>query len=268
MQKLLNSILRNGTLLLFILLFGLSFRLISINYNYQRSSYHKFNHYVSSKFLNARHAFFSFLKTQSHNDQLIAENKFLLSQLITKNNKALILDSIPFEVIPAIVIRNSILLNHNYLTLNLGENSGVKKEMGVITANGVVGIVTNTNAQTSGVISLLNKSLKINAKLKKSNHFGSMFWDGYDPNSFLVSDVPLTAKVQVGDTVVTGGMSAIFPAEIPLGIVSEAKVQLNDNYFTLRVSPFQDMTNLHQVYVVNFPSAHIIKETSKATGNE
>lgn len=260
MQKLLNSILRNGTLLLFILLFGISYSLTTKNQSFQKSSFLAFNNSVSAPFLEARHHFFSFVKRQLHNEQLIAENQYLLSQVITKNNQAFLLDSIPFEVIPAQIIRNSIHLNHNYLTLNMGENSGVKKEMGVITATGVVGVVNNTNAHTSGVISLLNKSLLVNAKLKKSNHFGSLYWDGYEPNSVILSDVPLAAKVVVGDTIVTGGMSAIFPAEIPLGVVSDASVPINDNYYTLRVSLFQDMTNLNQVYVVNFPAAAIIKE--------
>ena len=133
--------------------------------------------------------------------------------------------------------------------------------MGVITARGIVGVVNRANAETSGVISLLNKSLKVNAKLTKSNHFGSLYWNGEEPNTMVLSDVPLAAKVMMGDTIVTGGMSAIFPAEIPLGVVSFTKVPLNDNYYDIRVSLFQDMTNLNQVYVVNFPAADLIKET-------
>jgi len=260
MQKLLNSILRNRTLLLFILLFGLALQLIAKNQKYQQNSFLAFNHAFSAPFLEARHTFFSYLKRQSHNEQLIAENQYLLTQIITKNNQAILFDSLPFEVIPAQVIRNSIHLNHNHLALNLGENSGIEKEMGVITANGIVGIVNNTNAYTSGVISLMNKSLRVNAKLKKSNHFGSLYWDGNTSNTMMLSDVPLAAKAAIGDTIVTGGMSAIFPAEIPLGVVTDATVPLNDNYYNLRVSLFQDMTNLNQVYVVKFPAAEFIKD--------
>ena len=260
MQKLLNSILRNRTLLLFILLFGLSLRFIAKNHDYQRSSFTAFNNAVTSPFFKARHNIISFLKHQKNNEQLVAENQFLLSQLITKNNQKFLLDSVPFDVIPAQVIHNSIQLKHNRLTLNKGGKNGVKKEMGVITATGVVGVVNNINTQTSGVISLLNKSLRVNAKLKKSNHFGSLYWDGKAPNTMVLSDVPLAAKVTIGDTVVTGGMSAIFPAEIPLGVISATEVPVNDNYYDLRVSLFQDMTNLSQVYLVHFPSADLIKE--------
>lgn len=268
MQKLLNSILRNGTLLLFILLFGLSLRFIANNQNYQQSSFLAFNNAVSAPFFEARHTFFSFFKRQLHNDQLVAENQYLLEQLITKNNQAFLLDSIPFEVIPAQVIRNSIQLKHNHLTINAGERDGVKKEMGVITANGIVGVIENVSTKTSGVISLLNKSLRVNAKLKKSNHFGSLHWDSKTPNTMVLSDVPLAAKVVVGDTIVTGGMSAIFPAEIPIGKVSATEVPLNDNYYNLRVSLFQDMTNLNQVYVVRFPSADEIKKLINDSDNE
>jgi rod shape-determining protein MreC len=70
----------------------------------------------------------------------------------------------------------------------------------------------------------------------------------------------LAAKAAIGDTIVTGGMSAIFPAEIPLGVVTDATVPLNDNYYNLRVSLFQDMTNLNQVYVVKFPAAEFIRD--------
>jgi len=268
MQKLLNSILRNGTLLLFILLFGLAIGFIAKSQSFQQSSLFAFNKGVSASFFEARHHFFSFLKRQSHNEQLVAENQFLLNQLITKNNQALLLDSIPFEVLPAKVIRNSINLNNNYLTLNLGEKSGIKKEMGVITAKGIVGVVNKTNAQTSSVISLLSKSLRVNAKLKKSNHLGSLYWAGYNPNSVILSDVPLAANVVLGDTIVTGGMSAIFPAEILIGVVSEATVPLNDNYYSLRVSLFEDMTNLNHVYVVNFPLADAIKNSINNKDNE
>ena len=260
MQKLLNSILRNRTLLLFLLLFCLSLQFIVKNHDYQQSSFIAFNNDLSSSFFKVRHKFTSYIKRQKHNEQLVAENQFLLSQLITKNNQIFLLDSIPFDVIPAQVIRNSIQLKHDYITLNKGEKDGVKKEMGVITATGVVGIVNIRNAQTSGVISLLNKSLRVNAKIKKSNHFGSLYWNGESPNTMVLSDVPLAAKVAIGDTIVTGGMSAIFPAEIPLGVISATEVPINDNYYNLRVSLFQDMTNISQVYLVHFPSAGIIKE--------
>lgn len=260
MQKLLNSILRNGTLLLFIMLFSITLRLISKNSSFQRSKLLSINNAISGSLLKTRHHFFSYFKQTMHNQQLVEENKYLLSQFINAQNKALLLDSVPFEVIPAQVIRNSIQSNYNHLTLNAGGNKGIKQEMGVITAKGVVGVVNTINENTSGVISLLNKSLRINAKLKKSNHFGSMYWDGIASNNIVLSDVPLSATVAVGDTIVTGGMSAIFPVGIELGVVKDIVVPLNDNYYTLHISLFQDLSDLNHVYTVVFPNADEIKQ--------
>ena len=260
MQKLLNSILRNRTLLLFILLLALSLLYIARNQNYQRSNFLALNNATLAPFFEIRHQFFSYLSRDQHNQQLLDDNQYLLEKLIKKQSKALLLDSIPFQVIPAQVIRNSIQLNHNHITLNAGNKSGIHEEMGIISAKGVVGIVHNTNEETSSVISLLNKSLRINAKLKKSNHFGSLYWNGNSPKGMILSDVPLAANVQVGDTIATGGMSAIFPKDIDLGVINEIIVPKNDNYYQLHISLFIDMTNLDYVYGVVIPDAETIKE--------
>ena len=260
MQKLLNSILRNRTLLLFILLLALSLRYIARNQNYQRSNFLALNNATLAPFFEIRHQFFSYLSRDQHNQQLLEDNQYLLEKLINKQSKSLLLDSIPFEVIPAQVIRNSIQLNHNHITLNAGNKSGIHEEMGIISAKGVVGIVHNTNEETSSVISLLNKSLRINAKLKKSNHFGSLYWNGNSPKDMILSDVPLAANVQVGDTIATGGMSAIYPKDIDLGVINEIIVPKNDNYYQLNISLFLDMTNLDYVYGVVIPDAETIKE--------
>jgi rod shape-determining protein MreC len=260
MQKLLNGILRNRTLLLFILLLVLSLRYMARNHYYQRSNFQALNNTTLAPFFEARRQVFSYFRRDKHNKQLLDDNQYLLEKLINKQSKVLLLDSIPFEVIPAQVIRNSIQLNYNHITLNAGKKSGIHKEMGIISAKGVIGIVNRINEETSSVISLLNKSLRINAKLKNSNHFGSLYWNGNDPKDMILSDVPLAAPVEVGDTIVTGGMSAVFPKHIDLGVVNEIIVPTNDNYYQIHISLFQDMTNLDYVYGVVIPRAETIKK--------
>ena len=125
MQKLLNSILRNRTLLLFILLLALSLRFIARNQNYQRSNFLAINNATLAPFFEARHQIFSYFRRDQHNQQLLEDNQYLLEKLINEQSKALLLDSIPFEVIPAQVIRNSIQLNYNHITLNAGNKSGI-----------------------------------------------------------------------------------------------------------------------------------------------
>jgi rod shape-determining protein MreC len=92
------------------------------------------------------------------------------------------------------------------LTLN-SRVKVIKPDMGVINSLGIVGIITPNYAT---VISILNKKSQINAKIKKSNHFGSLIWNGKSTGFVQLVDVPRLAAIRKGDTIVTGGQSVIF----------------------------------------------------------
>jgi rod shape-determining protein MreC len=81
------------------------------------------------------------------------------------------------------VIHNSYNTHENYITLNSGANEGVKQDMGVINSLGIIGVVDNTSPRYSTVEYFDMKS-QINAKIKKSNHFGSLTWDGKSTGLF------------------------------------------------------------------------------------
>ena len=57
------------------------------------------------------------------------------------------------------------------------------------------------NSRFSRVISILNSDSQINAQLNKTNHFGSLIWDGKNPNIVQLVDVPRQAPVKEGDTI-------------------------------------------------------------------
>ena len=157
------------------------------------------------------------------------------------------------------VINNNYSKINNYLTLDIGKNSGIKKEYGVITSQGIVGIVDHVNNRHARVISILNSNSHINAQLKKTNHFGSLVWDGKDPNVVQLIDVPRQAPVQVGDTIITGGRSLIFPQGIPIGNVVRYTLDQNESYYTVYVKLFNDMTNIGHVYVIENEEKEEIK---------
>ena len=118
--------------------------------------------------------------------------------------------------------------------------------MGVIGSEGIIGIVNQTTKNFSSVLSILHKDIKINAKHKKSNAFGSLFWDGNAPDKFNLNDVSIINKIDIGDTIVTGGMSSYFPEGIPIGEIK--KVENNGRYYFLEIRLFNNMTNLENVY--------------------
>ncbi|MDE5566867.1 MAG: rod shape-determining protein MreC [Muribaculaceae bacterium] len=155
-----------------------------------------------------------------------------------------------FDFIVAHVINNSISRPFNYLTLDKGSADGVKPELGVIDQNGVIGIVSGVGPHSARVISLLNPNLRLSCKIKNSDHFGSLIWDGNDPTMALLEELPRHTVFTPGDTVVTSGYSAVFPSGLPVGVILDDGRNHNENFFTLKVRLFADFTALGNVQIV------------------
>ncbi|MCK5906061.1 MAG: rod shape-determining protein MreC [Flavobacteriales bacterium] len=155
-----------------------------------------------------------------------------------------------YKFTDASVVNNSYRNRNNHITINKGIKHGIKAENGVVTSNGIIGIIESVGENYSSVISLLNKNLLVNAKLKNSNHFGSLSWPGNDRNTFLLSDIPKEAIFAIGDTITTGGYSTIFPAGINIGVVDSYEIPSGDNYYVIKVKSFIDYANIKYVYII------------------
>ncbi|CAI8397736.1 MAG: Uncharacterised protein [Flavobacterium sp. SCGC AAA160-P02] len=109
----------------------------------------------------------------------------------------------------------------------------------------------------SRVQSILNKNSKINAKLKNSNHFGSLEWNGLDYNIVQLLDIPRQAIIEMGDTIITGGRSSIFPEGLLIGKVINIE-QRSSIKRLVNIELFNDMSNLKNIYVIkNFDKEEI-----------
>ncbi len=174
----------------------------------------------------------------------------------------------PFEFIVAHVINNSISRPFNYLTINKGTRDGVRPELGVIDRNGVVGIVSNTGPNSARVISLLNPHFRLSCKLKSTDYFGSLVWNGEAPDEALLEELPRHTVFHVGDTVVTSGFSAVFPAGLPVGVVMGNESDRSQNFFTLKVRLLADFTTLGNVQVVVNNQADELRALSAGEEND
>ncbi len=264
MQQIFNFILKNSNRLLFLLLLLISF-LLTI----QAHSYHKSKIISSANFftggiyerINNVNEYFG-LKKQ--NEELAKENARLKSLLFNVKDTAKVpeIDTVKgvkkTDIIVSKVIHNSYSIHENYLTINNGETSGIKPNMGVINSAGIIGIVDKTSKNYATVISILNVNSKINAKIKKSNHFGSLVWNGKSTGFVQLIDVPRLAGVRKGDTIVTGGESIIFPENIGIGTIDKVYIDNVTNYYTLDIKLFNDMTNLGHVYIIKNKDAEEI----------
>ncbi|MFL9831299.1 rod shape-determining protein MreC [Flavobacterium sp. ARAG 55.4] len=256
MQQIFNFIFKNSTRLLFLLLLCVSL-LLTI----QSHSYHKSRIISSANFLTGGvyekiNNITEYLNLKTENDALALENARLKSVLFNMKDTLTVkrLENMkniaPEDVLVSKVIHNTYNTHENFLTLNSGSNDGVKADMGVINSLGIVGIIDRTSPKYSTVISILNVKSQINAKIKKSNHFGSLTWNGKNTGFVQLLDVPRLASVRKGDTIVTGGQSVIFPENINIGTIHNIYIDSVTNYYTLNIRLFNDMTNLGHVYII------------------
>lgn len=157
----------------------------------------------------------------------------------------------PFRFIVATAISNSVTRPYNYITLDKGEADGLQPEMGVMDQNGVVGVVNVTGKHHARVISLLNPNFRLSCKLRGSDAFGSLVWNGKSPDEALLEELPKHTRFHKGDTIITSGYSAMFPEGIPVGTVIGSARGEDDNFFTLRVRLLTDFTALSTVKVIS-----------------
>lgn len=149
------------------------------------------------------------------------------------------------------VINNSVFKTHNYITLNKGRKDGIHSEMGVIDQNGIVGIVNVVSDHYAVAISLLNPKLRLSCKVKGSNYFGSLVWDGKDPCFAVLEELPRHVKFVRGDTIVTSGYSSVFPEGLMVGTVDGFSKQRNDNFYALTVKLSTDFFRLNDVRILD-----------------
>ncbi|MHC1702519.1 MAG: rod shape-determining protein MreC [Tenuifilaceae bacterium] len=262
-------------LIIFLLLEGFSLWLLAGNNYYQKAKFGNLSRGIISTIDNQKNRMNQYLNLKQDNIELITENVELRNEISRLKHKiessALTfsdsVSGIRYSFSSARVVNNSINKQNNFLTLNVGSNHGILPEMGVISKNGVVGIVASVSRNYSTVISLLNTSLKVSAKHKRTGFFGSLYWDGLDYRNVVLSEIPQHVDLAIGDTITTSGYSSIFPENVPLGTIKEYNLK-GGNFYIVKVKLLSDFKQLDNVYIIQSHSAIEKKQLESLTGNE
>lgn len=255
MQQLIYFIRKYRYFLLFILLEIIAFSLTIQQHSYHQSKFVNSANFISGGFYNKVNSLNEYFHLKTEN-QLLNEEIALLKNKLDKIEK-LSNDSIysikdtlqKYNYTVAKVINNNYTKRNNFLTLNKGLNKGITTELGVINSKGIIGVVKNVSPKYATVLSILNSRSKINVRLKNSNHFGSLIWNGTDYELVQIIDFPRQAKLKKGDTIITGGKSAIFPEGINIGTINNIIIK-NHQYHQIDVKLFNDMSAIGQVQIV------------------
>lgn len=253
MQQILKFFVQYKVGILFLLLFTISIGLTIQSHSYHNSKWVSSTNRISSFFINIKYDVTSYFNLKEENEKLLKQNSFLQQNLQfvedTFNSK-LNLKNPDFKIIPAHIISNSYNKSDNFVLIDKGESDGVFEGYGVSIPHGIMGVVEKSSTHYSRVISILNTNLSINAKLKNSFQYGSLQWDTEFYNLMNLEDVPRSANFSVGDTIVTGSNSLIFPEGLPIGAIESFSLDNNSGYYTIKVRLFADMTNLNQAYII------------------
>lgn len=242
----------------FILLEMAAFYLIGHNSPLQRTWAAKGAHVFMAKVWGSSTSIGRYFSLREENEALSRENSALTEELLLARemlraahvDTAVLAQRPGFTMLSAEVVKMSRGGQHNYLILNKGFEDGVKEKSGIVTRNGVVGIVDAVSAHHAYALSFLNNDISISARLGREGGSGLLVWDGVSSNKAVIKEIPLQYKYNPGDTVYTSGHSLLFPPDIPLGLAGESHV-VNGATNEIEVRLFQDFSAIRYVTVVH-----------------
>ncbi len=256
MRNLLAFLSRYRFFFLFLILEAISIIRVYQNDHYQHTRIFKSTNLFTGTIVQTYDNITSYLSLKKANEELAKENALLRNQLTKDTSYIRDLQGFPvpdsnISYISAKVISNSVNKRNNYFMVNKGTDDGVQKDMGVINYDGVVGIITNVSKHFSSGMSILHKSSRISARIRKNNHMVSISWPGINYRTGLIEDIPKHVDVEKGDTIVTSGNSDIFPEGIMLGVVGKIYEEDNQLFKTATIRFSVDYNNIYWVYIID-----------------
>ena len=252
MRSLLDFIVRHSNVFLFILLETLSLVLLFGFNDRQKEWYLTSSNSISGTVYEWRAGVGQYFSLKKENSLLVEENARLRSLLYELTDSQYVEKAAGMSsegVIAARVIDNSVRKDDNFITINRGRRDGIAQGMGVYSSDGVVGVVVVTGSRFALVMPVLNGKTSISCKVKGSDNFGFLEWQGGDPYTAQLRDMPYHSAVEPGDTIVTTGFSSVFPENIPVGTVSSVEHARNGYTLGVEVQLSVDMSDLGWVYV-------------------
>ena len=237
---------------MFLILEVLCIILLVNNLPYQKRKLVNVGNAISGKLFKSKTNFTNYFSLKEENQLMMDHNAMLMSKLYINNDNVTLTDSASsdYRFIPANVINNSIYHLNNFILIDKGRKDGIKKDMGVISANGIVGKVANVSNNYASVISMLHPYSVVSARFTKNQHLANVSWETTDYRYGTVKDIPLHLFPQKGDTLVTSGFSNIYPADIMIGTIEEMIDNSSKDFNTAKIRFSTNFSTLRHVYVI------------------
>ena len=245
-------------------------QIVSLSFLFQYNKFHQaaFSNVageITGRFNQKYNGIEYYFRLKGTNDALVKENE-RLNQLLKANYEApgelnrLMTDTLMIDSLKKIqkyiyreakVVGSSVSSQTNYLTIHRGSSQQIRPNMGVISPLGIVGTVVSTSPNFAVVMSMLHRQYTVVVKLKNSGERGKVEWDGTNPSFVTLKDIPKSAKMNKGDSIVTSETSSLFPPGILVGTVNEIVEDKSSNFYIVKLKTATNFFNVQYVYVID-----------------
>ena len=259
MRNLLQFLARYSNFLIFLILEVVAFILITTTHEYQKSAMWSSANRLVAGIEAIQTNIVEYFRLRKDNQVLAEENAYLKTQLMLLANQEevtlerdsqYIYSHLDWEYIPAKVIDISTNKQHNYLTINKGARDSIQVDMGVVSKDGVVGIVSAVGERYALVVPIIHVGMNLSCRLKTNNYIGRTQWNGIRYDEVALEDISRHVAVNEGDTVVTSGLTNVFPEGIVVGVVAETTITEHDNYHRTKLHIATDYKTIKYVQVI------------------
>jgi rod shape-determining protein MreC len=195
---------------------------------------------------------------QEENQRLTDEVKMLRSEAIYLKENALagnrlmellkMRETLNSGYVAASIIAKDPANWYSSVVIDKGEKDGIRPNMGVITADGVVGRIVKTAPSYSRVLLFSDRNSAIAGLIQRTRNEGIA--EGREDRILRLSYIMIDADVRNGDIVLTSGTDGIFPSGIPIGSISKVERPRDRLFQTIELTPGVDLSKVREVMVI------------------
>ncbi len=256
MYNLFRFIQKHHFVILFLVLEILCIVLMTYSLDFHRQKRINTTNDIVGKFFEVETNVSDYFRLGKINRSLAEENAMLRRQLsvltdTTQSYQVFINTDTVYEFIPARVVNSTVNRPNNYIMINKGEADGIEKDMGVISPEGIVGIVSDVSPHYASVMSLLHSYSTISVRFKNTEHLGNLRWETTNYRYGMIDDIPTHLQLKKGDTIVTSSYSFIFPENLMAGTIIEVIPSPSGTLNQAKIQFSTDFSNLKTVYVIH-----------------
>lgn len=205
----------------------------------------------------------SYSELLSEYEKLKEENAQLRSQLVnyydtlTENTRLwkfydLKKEHPEYSLVPSVVLRRDANNEFYSFTLDKGTTSDIAVGDPVVSDNGLIGWVSETDLNTCKVVTILSPQTSVGATDNKSNDMGIVTGSALycDDNLTTFTKLSASHKVKTGDIITSTGVSGIYPKGLIIGEVTDVCYDTYNSTYYAVVKPYDDITTITDLAII------------------